>query len=182
MMKRLLRCTAVIALAFAMCFALLAVAGCSSTSSSTQKSAAQLNREYMSSVNSISSEVSSALSTFTESASKQDVAAMRIAAQDAAKAFEKIDALDVPDALSEVASEYKSAASDLSQALSDYVEIYANIKNAGEDTEAATKAAEGITDVNARYASGMDHLSKADSKVAELASSTSDATSDSSSK
>ncbi len=39
-----------------------------------------MNREYMSSVNSISQEAASALSNFSDAAAKQDVAAMRAAA------------------------------------------------------------------------------------------------------
>ncbi len=169
-----------IAVACAMCVALAALAGCSGTgSSSQQKTPAQLNREYMSSVNSISSEASRALSDFGDAAAKQDVAAMRLAAADAGKALDKIDSLEAPDALKDVSDEYKAGADDLSQALSDYVEIYSKVKNAGDDTAAAASAAEGIDDVKARYDSGVTHLSKADSMVAEMAD---DSNSDSSSK
>ncbi len=169
-----------IAVACAACLALAALAGCSGTGSqSQQKSAAQLNREYMSSVNSISSEASNALSNFGDAAAKQDVAAMRLAAADAGKALDKIKDLDAPDALKDVSDEYQAGADDLSQALSDYVEIYAQIKNAGDDTAAATASAQGIDDVKARYDSGISHLSKADSMVAEMAD---DSKSDDSSK
>ena len=57
-----------------------------------------MNREYMSSVNSISQEAASALSNFSDAAAKQDVAAMRVAASNATKALDKIAALEAPDA------------------------------------------------------------------------------------
>ncbi len=166
---------AVMILALALCLSLGALAGCASTNAqSQQKTQAQLNREYMSSVNSISSEASKALSDFTDAAAKQDVAAMRLAAADASKALSKIGELEAPDALQDVASEYQSGADDLGKALSDYVEIYAKIKNAGEDVQAATEAASGIDDVKALYDSGIKHLSNADSEVAKLADDSSD--------
>lgn len=159
----------------ALCLACGALAGCASNNSqSQQKTPAQLNREYMSSVNSISSEASEALSNFTDAAAKQDVAAMRLAASEASKALSKIAELEAPDALKDVADEYQSGADDVSQALSDYVEIYAKIKNAGEDVQAAADAASGIEDVKARYDSGIKHLSNADSEVAKLAEDSSD--------
>ena len=100
---------------------------------------------------------------------------MRGAASNATKALDKIAALEAPDALKDVKSEYEAGANDLGQALSDYVEIYAQIKNAGENLDAAAEAAKGIDDVKARYDSGIEHLSKADSMVADMAdSSTSD--------
>lgn len=163
------------AIACALCLAMAALAGCSSSDSQQKKTPAQVNREYMSSVNSISQEAASALSNFSDAAAKQDVAAMRVAASNATKAFDKIAALEAPDALKDVKSEYEAGANDLGQALSDYVEIYAQIKNAGENLDAAAEAAKGIDDVKARYDSGIEHLSKADSMVADMAdSSTSD--------
>lgn len=163
------------AIACALCLAMAALAGCSSPDSQQEKTPAQVNREYMSSVNSISQEAASALSNFSDAAAKQDVAAMRVAASNATKAFDKIAALEAPDALKDVKSEYEAGANDLGQALSDYVEIYAQIKNAGENLDAAAEAAKGIDDVKARYDSGIEHLSKADSMVADMAdSSTSD--------
>ena len=163
------------AIACALCLAMAALAGCSSSDSQQEKTPAQVNREYMSSVNSISQEAASALSNFSDAAAKQDVAAMRVAASNATKALDKIAALEAPDALKDVKSEYEAGANDLGQALSDYVEIYAQIKNAGENLDAAAEAAKGIDDVKARYDSGIEHLSKADSMVADMAdSSTSD--------
>ena len=163
------------AIACALCLAMAALAGCSSSDSQQEKTPAQVNREYMSSVNSISQEAASALSNFSDAAAKQDVAAMRVAASNATKALDKIAALEAPDALKVVKSEYEAGANDLGQALSDYVEIYAQIKNAGENLDAAAEAAKGIDDVKARYDSGIEHLSKADSMVADMAdSSTSD--------
>ena len=152
------------AIACALCLAMVALAGCSGSDSQQEKTPAQVNREYMSSV-----------SNFSDAAAKQDVAAMRVAASNATKAFDKIAALEAPDALKDVKSEYEAGANDLGQALSDYVEIYAQIKNAGENLDAAAEAAKGIDDVKARYDSGIEHLSKADSMVADMAdSSTSD--------
>ena len=151
----------------AACVACLALALCSCSSNADQKKDdAQLNREYMSSVNRISAEAAESLAGFGEAAAEDDLAAMRLAAADAAKTLEKISELDAPKALAEVHSEYQDGAEALSTALTDYIAVYADVQN-GEATNAELEAA--LADIEALYASGIEHLSKADSMVAKLA-------------
>lgn len=150
-----------------------------------QVDAAQQNREYMSNVNRISNEAAEDLATFSQAASQGDLAAMRIAASEASETLGKISDLTAPDALKEVHEEYKAGVADLGKALSEYIELYAAASNGtkGEtgdgaqdsgalDSSALDQAA--IDAVQETYQSGIDHLSKADSMVAQISGGQSD--------
>ena len=137
------------AIACALCLAMAALAGCSSSDSQQEKTPAQVNRRVHVFGEFHQPGSRERVSNFSDAAAKQDVAAMRVAASNATKALDKIAALEAPDALKDVKSEYEAGANDLDQALSDYVEIYAQIKNAGENLDAAAEAAKGIDDVKA---------------------------------
>ena len=130
-------------LACAACFAASLLASCGTAQQ--QVDAAQLNREYMSSVNRISNEASEDLATFSQAASQGDLAAMRIAASDASETLGKISDLTAPDALKEVHEEYKAGVTDLSKALEQYVELYSTVANAsnGADDADQDSASEG---------------------------------------
>ena len=164
-------------LACAACFAASLLASCGTAQQ--QVDAAQLNREYMSSVNRISNEASEDLATFSQAASQGDLAAMRIAASDASETLGKISDLTAPDALKEVHEEYKAGVTDLSKALEQYVELYSTVANAsnGADDADQDSASEGaaafdeaaLAEVQEMYQSGIDHLANADSMVAKIA-------------
>ena len=163
-------------LACAACFAASLLASCGTAQQ--QVDAAQLNREYMSSVNRISNEASEDLATFSQAASQGDLAAMRIAASDASETLGKISNLTAPDALKEVHEEYKAGVSDLSKALEQYVELYSTVANASNDADDANQDSnEGtaafdeatLAEVQETYQSGIDHLANADSMVAKIA-------------
>lgn len=146
-----------------------------------QVDAAQQNREYMSNVNRISNEASEELTAFSQAASQGDLAAMRIAAGEASETLGKIADLTAPDALKDVHEEYKAGVADLSKALVDYIELYASAANGskatsegaeqGGDANAASVEldASALAAVQETYQSGIDHLSKADSMVAQVA-------------
>lgn len=170
---------AVLACAACLLSALLASCG----TAQQQVDAAQMNREYMSSVNRISNEAAEDLNTFSQAASQGDLAAMRIAADNAAETLSKISNLTAPDMLKEVHEEYKAGVTDLSKALEQYVELYATVANAsaaansavaqdGQEAEsegAAVFDEAALEEIQETYQSGIDHLSKADSMVAEIA-------------
>ena len=148
-----------------------------------QVDAAQMNREYMSSVNRISNEAAEDLNTFSQAASQGDLAAMRIAADNAAETLGKISNLTAPDMLKEVHEEYKAGVTDLSKALEQYVELDATVATTsaaatsavaqdGQEAEsegAAVFDEAALEEIQETYQSGIDHLSKADSMVAEIA-------------
>lgn len=175
---------AVLACSAAILAALLASCG---VSGQQQADAAQLNREYMSSVNRISNEAAEELATFSQAASQGDLAAMRIAASEASETLGKISDLTAPEALKEVHEEYKAGVADLSKALGDYVELYASVANGGDaasdgsaQVDATALDAAALSEVQKAYQSGIDHLSKADSMVAQVAGGQSEDSQDSS--
>ena len=63
--------------------------------------------------------------------------------------------------------EYKAGAEELSTALSDYVEAYAALQNSQNPDTSALETQ--LKEIQARYDSGIEHLSKADALVAEYA-------------
>ena len=168
----------IIILACVACVSMILLASCSS-SSQGEEDIASLNRAYMSSVNRISNEAAEDLDSFSEAASQGDVAAMRIAAANATETLSKISDLTAPDDLSEVHEEYLAGVTDLSEALENYVELYASAVNASSDSDDASDVTasideEALTEVQEQYQSGIDHLSTADSMVAEIAGNSDD--------
>lgn len=176
--------------------ALLSLTLASCGGDEAKKTPAQLNREYMASVNSISTEAADALASFNEAVSAGDIAGMRLAASDAAKKLEKISALTAPEPLAQVHEEYKAGVADLTAALSGYIEAYAVVQNdAAQEPEPETQTTQSGTsknktqnqvqesaprvdsaafaaqleEVQALYDSGIKHLSDADAMVAQLA-------------
>ena len=181
-MKRISRVVACTAAAALLSFVLVSCGG-----DGQQKSPAQLTREYMASVNTISAEAADSLSSFNAAVSEGDLAAMRLSASDAAKKLEKISDMTAPEPLAQVHEEYKAGVNDLTAALSEYVEAYAALQSSADaaaskpvtQTSGKNQApapsidtetfASQVANIQARYDSGMAHLSKADSMVAELA-------------
>lgn len=156
----------VLAVACMACLSLMLLSGCAATES--KKDDAQLNREYMSSVNRISAEAAESLSGFGEAAAEGDLAAMRLAAADAAKTLEKISDLKAPKPLADVHDEYKEGAADLGEALTEYIDLYGRVQNSGGSLSDETVEAE-LAEIGALYESGIKHLSAADEMVAKLA-------------
>lgn len=162
---RFVRC---VALAACACMAVAFLASCAP--GAQEKDPAQLNREYMSSVNRISNEASEALADFGEAAGKGDLAAMRVAAADAGKKLEKISDLTAPEALADVHSEYQSGAQSLSEALSSYIDVYGRTLNLDtEDAKAKADVESALKEVRVQYENAVKHLALADEKVAEFA-------------
>lgn len=157
-----------VVLAACACMAVALLASC--TPGAQEKDPAQLNREYMSSVNRISNEASEALADFGEAAGKGDLAAMRVAAADAGKKLEKISGLTAPEALADVHSEYQSGAQSLSEALSAYIDVYGRALNLDtEDAKVQAEVESALKEVRVQYENAVKHLALADEKVAEFA-------------
>lgn len=166
MSNRMKHISRIAACACAVCALCMLLVSCSG-GDAEKKTPAQLNREYMASVNSISTEASDALESFGTAATEGDIAAMRQSASEAAKKLEKISELQVSEGLSQVHEEYKAGAEELSTALSDYVEAYAALQNSQNPDASALETQ--LKEIQARYDSGIEHLSKADALVAEYA-------------
>lgn len=92
MSNRMKHISRIAACACAVCALCMLLVSCSG-GDAEKKTPAQLNREYMASVNSISTEASDALESFGTAATEGDIAAMRQSASEAAKKLEKISEL-----------------------------------------------------------------------------------------
>ncbi|ACV21535.1 Uncharacterised protein [Slackia heliotrinireducens] len=160
------RIFAALAAAFVLCAAL--VSGCAAKAQSDQKTDAQINRAYVSSVNSIAAEAAEDLSGFSAAIGAGDVASMKLSADAAAADLAKIESLEAPEAFAEVQAEYVEGARDMGDALKQYVDLYTKVQSAGDDIESGAYDSE-IAEIQKLYDSGIEHLSEADNKLATLA-------------
>jgi hypothetical protein len=169
-----------VAVACVLAATLIALAGCSTSStSSSEKTSAQLNREYMASVNSISSEAADDLSSFSEAIGTGDIATARIDADNAIATLSEIQDLEAPDALSEVDADYKKGAEELSEALSRYVDLYTKVYSSTSSSSSSDSSSDSssvdieavsqeLSEIQALYDDGIQHLSDADQLVSEM--------------
>jgi hypothetical protein len=168
----------IVAIACVLAAALIALAGCSTSStSSSEKTSAQLNREYMASINSISSEAADDLSSFSEAIGTGDIATARIDADNAIATLSEIQDIEAPDALSEVDADYKKGAEELSEALSRYVDLYTKVYSSTSSSSSSSSdsssvdmeaVSQELSEIQALYDDGIQHLSDADQLVAEM--------------
>lgn len=156
------------ALLVGLCFSVLLMAGCMSSGLETQDEGAK-NREYMSQVNQIMDDINAELTDFTEAVSSSDLVGMKTQSEDAFKAIEELKKLEAPEALKSVHDEYVSGCEDLEQALSGYIEIYAEMETATEEQPYDYSGySEQLKKIEKKYEGGIEHLKEADKTAAEL--------------
>lgn len=120
------------------CLAALAagcLAACSSAATGVD-AAQQDNKSYMSQVNGIMDELGSDLDSFVDAVSRNDLVNMRTQADNAYKALDDLEALEVPDDLADVQKKYVDGSAKLRKALDDYIDLF---------TEASSGALEQST-------------------------------------
>ena len=148
------------------CVAVLALALVSCSGGEKPKTAAELNRAYMSSVNQNVADLQSELTTFSSCVSNEDVAGMQLSVDRAKKIIDEIDALSVPEAFTEVHKMYIDGAGQLQDSLQSYVDLYAGIQAGTVDKGSIDTV---VSKVQAGYDKGIGLLKQADAKLAEIA-------------
>ena len=119
----------------AVCAGVLMVAalgGCAQQDTAATQQQSE-NRQYMTQVNQSMDDLKTRLESFTDAVSRGDVVGMRTQADNAFKAIDDLNNIDVPDALKDIQAEYVDGSNDLKDALNSYIELYTEIDSATED-------------------------------------------------
>ena len=155
---------------FAVCLAaamgLGTLAGCSpqNTAASQQQSA---NRQYMSQVNQVMDDLESALGSFTDAVSRDDVVGMQTQAENALATLDDLAAIEAPEELADVHQGYQEGSETLRTALSDYVTLYTEISSATADNPFDWSTYdERLADIQKAYDEGIEKLAAADELAA----------------
>jgi len=140
------------------------LAGCGNAAMNAASSEQQANRAYMSQVNEIMDELNKQLDSFVDAVSRGDVVNMRTQAENAYKALDKLDALEVPDALKDIQEKYKEGTSKLREALNAYIALYTEMSGNSFDMSTYDKR---IADVQKLYDDGVKLMEEGDKAAAD---------------
>ena len=155
----------------AMCAGVLMVAalgGCAQQDTAATQQQSE-NRQYMTQVNQSMDDLKTRLESFTDAVSRGDVVGMRTQADNAFKAIDDLNNIDVPDALKDIQTEYVDGSNDLKDALNTYIELYTEIDSATEDQPFDYSTYDQrIQDIKKQYDEGIGKLQSGDNKATEL--------------
>lgn len=157
-MKAKLRIFLVAALSLA---CLAALAGCSS-STTPQTDEQSLNRQYMSSVNSIMETLDENMVDFTTAVKEGEVVSLDAQLSAVDQCVSDLDALDVPDAMKDIHKQYTTAATELQTALASYVQLYEDVKAPESGSYDYSDYSDRLADVQSHYDAGIKALEDAD--------------------
>lgn len=143
----------------------VALAGCTGAINNEADSQQQANRAYMSQVNEIMMQVDSTLSTFVSSVASSDIVSIRSSANDALSELSKLSSLEAPDDLKDIQTDYQNGSDKLSDALNQYIQLYADVDAGGLDQAAVN---ERIGEIQSLYDEGYNALKSADEAAANL--------------
>ncbi|MCL2888948.1 MAG: hypothetical protein FWE65_00825 [Eggerthellaceae bacterium] len=127
------------------------------------------NREYMVQVNRIMDNLVIDLNGFNKAVADEDIVNMDVAADRAKKTIEELVALQAPEVLQEIHSEYVAGCVELRDALNQYIVLYTEISLATDERpfDFANYNAQ-INKIKQKYNSGIAHLESADQKARSM--------------
>ena len=138
--------------------ALCMLAACANQAQTAEQQKQAANRAYMSSINKIAAELQTemnGLSTSIAAGDKVTIVSKALAVLD------KIEKLDVPEALADVHEHYAAGCASLREALEGYVDLYAN----GSGMSNASYSSR-LSEIQDLYNAGLAELKKADEVAA----------------
>lgn len=155
-----------LAVALAGVLMVAALAGCQQRGSAVDQD--QLDRrQYMSQVNQAMDELQTRLESFSDAVARDDVVGMRTQADNAFKALDDLDGLEVPDALKDIQKDYVDGTNSLKDALNGYIDLYTEIESATDEQPFDWSTYDQrIADIQAKYDAGIDKLKKGDEAAA----------------
>ena len=166
-MNKQLRRIALVVCAAALSLTALAGCGGQSQAQSEAEQAQAANRQYMSQVNQIMIDIEGALDDFAIAVESGDLSAMRSSVTEAGRSIDSLVALEAPEALSELQTDYAEGATQLDSALDAYIQLYTDVENTGGTMDSATFA-DRLAEVQQSYDAGVDRLAAADEKAAAM--------------
>lgn len=156
----------ILAVACAGVLMIAALAGCAQQGSRGDQD--QLDRrQYMSQVNQAMDDLQTKLDSFSDAVSRDDVVGMRTQADNAFKALDDLNGLEVPDALKDIQQEYVDGTNSLKDALNGYIDLYTEIESATDEHPFDWSSYDQrIAEIQAQYDAGVDKLKKGDEAAA----------------
>ena len=149
----------VLAVALGAALALGALSGCQSPA----------NRTYMTKVNQAVEELNTRLGEFDEAVAQESVVNMRNAANSAFEAIDALAAIDTPDAMKDLQTNYVDGCNKLKDALNSYIDLYTEISSATEEAPFDFSAYDGrVKEIQDAYNEGIDKLKAADEEALKL--------------
>ena len=151
----------VLAVALGAALALGTLAGCQSpaTGATDQQ---QANRTYMTKLN-------TRLGEFDEAVAQESVVNMRNKANSAFEAIDALAAIDTPDAMKDLQTNYVDGCNKLKDALNSYIDLYTEISSATEEAPFDFSAYDGrVKEIQDAYNEGIDKLKAADEEALKL--------------
>ncbi len=148
----------------ALCVSL--ISGCApTTATNTLTEEQQANRDYMAQVNRAMESLGSSLEKFADSVARKDLVSMRVQAEDAFKSLDQLSATEAPEALADIRESYVSGTSELRQALSAYIDLYAEIEAAGDSFDWSSYD-QRVAQIQEHYNAGIAALESGDTMAA----------------
>ena len=156
-----------VATVLAAALALFVLGGCAQQGTAANQQQSQ-NRTYMAQVNQVMEDLKGRLEGFSDAVSRGDVVGMRTQADNAFKAIDDLNGLEVPDDLKDVQQEYVDGAAKLEEALSEYVSLYTEIDSA-TDAQPFDWASydDRVAQIQSLYDEGTGKLQSGDNKASE---------------
>lgn len=144
-----------------------ALAGCTGQTAADQQQDA--NRQYLSQVNQVMDDLETALASFTDAVSRNDVVGMQTQADNALAKLDSLGSIEAPDELAGVQQSYQDGTSQLRDALSSYVALYTEISSAtdAQPFDWSTYDAR-LAEIQEKYDAGIDALEAGDKAAAEV--------------
>ena len=109
-------------------------------------------------------ELDSSLDGFVDAVSRGDVVNMRSQADNAYKTLDKLESIEVPDAMADIQESYVEGTSKLREALDGYIELYTDASNPGFDWSGYDKR---IAEIQKLYDDGVAALEAGDEAAAQ---------------
>lgn len=155
-----------IAIAFSGALLALPLAGCAQQNTA-QNEQQNENRQYMTQVNQEMEELNTRLTSFTDAVSRGDVVTMRTQADNAFKAIDDLAAIEAPEALKDVQSDYVDGCNGLKNALNSYITLYTEIESATDANPFDYSTYDSrLAEIQEAYNAGIDKLKAADDAAA----------------
>ncbi len=150
----------IIAVALISVLCLGVLVGCGSTGSEEDEQA--LNRQYMSSVNTIMDTLETNMEDFAAAVKDGEVVSLDAQLEAVAQCVDDLNALDVPDAMKDIHESYVTGATELQTALTDYVQLYEDVEAPEGGSFDYSTYDSRLADIQSHYDAGIAALKNAD--------------------
>ena len=114
-------------------------------------------------------ELNTRLGEFDEAVAQESVVNMRNKANSAFEAIDALAAIDTPDAMKDLQTNYVDGCNKLKDALNSYIDLYTEISSATEEAPFDFSAYDGrVKEIQDAYNEGIDKLKAADEEALKL--------------